>query len=303
MKITCLGGGNAMPKVVLRGLKDKDVSLTAVCAMLDSGGSSGRLKEDYNIRAPGDLRRALIALANTSPAIERLFDYRFEVGELGGHNFANLFIASLELSGDDYLEAVEELKSILHIEHEVLPVTLDKSELFAKLEDGTIVRGETNIDRPQHDSSLKIESIFLVPQAHAYPQVLDSILEADMVVIGPGDLYSTLAQILLVSGVAEALQRTEAKIVYITNLMRKKGETEGFTVDDFSSQIEEWMGRGIDLVLANKKEPSKERVRKYLQEHEELLGLVPGEGEYDLIRDEGPIEHDPEKVAETLLGR
>lgn len=306
-KIVCLGGGNAMPKAVLRGLKDK-AELTAVCAMLDSGGSSGRLRSDYGIRAPGDLRRALIALANTSPAMERLFDYRFQAGELGGHNFANLFITALELSSSDYLEAVNELKRLLHVKHEVLPVTLDKSEIFARLEDGTVIRGETNIDDPKHERSLKIEEVFLIPQAKAYPPVLDAIKEADMVVVGPGDLYSTLAQIMLVKGVSGSMRDSKAKIVYISNLMRKAGETNSFSVKDFACQIEEWLDRRLDMVLYHESDIDHSTIEEYLKDHPELLGMVSIDNDLDerfvgvdLIYDNGLIEHDPNKVSKALL--
>ena len=167
--IVCLGGGNAMPKAVLTGLKKYPLKLSVICAMLDSGGSAGRLRKDYKIVSPGDIRRAFIALANTSPIIKDLFNYRFETGQLKGHNFANLLITALELSTNDYEKTRQELKKILNISHEVLPATLDKSNLYAILENGKIISGETNIDVPKHNKNLKIKKVFIKPKAKALP--------------------------------------------------------------------------------------------------------------------------------------
>lgn len=150
-KIVCLGDGNAMPKAVLQGLKKYPVKISVICAMLDSGGSAGRLKKDYDITSSGDIRRAFIALANISPVIENLFNYRFRVGELKGHNFANLFITALELSTNNYEKTPKELSKILNVSHQVLPATLDKSNLYAILEDEKIISGETNIDIPKNN--------------------------------------------------------------------------------------------------------------------------------------------------------
>ncbi len=298
-----------MPKGVLAGLKNKRVEISVVCAMLDTGGSTGRLRQEYDIRAPGDLRRALIALANTSPVIEKLFDYRFQVGELAGHNFANLLIMALELNCKEYGDAVNELKQFLNIQHEVFPVTLDKSEVCACLENGRVVRGEGSIDRPEHDPNLSIEKIFLEPPAKAYQPALKAIKEADLVVIGPGDLYSTLAQILLVGGVAEAIRDSRSQTAYIVNLMSKKGETNNFSVEDFSEQIEQWLGSELDFVVYNSQFPDSSRIKEYKKSHPELIDMVrprknPSENKFiarELVWDEGPVEHDPDKVADTIL--
>ncbi len=298
-----------MPKGVLAGLKKKDVDISVVCAMLDTGGSTGRLRKEYDIRAPGDLRRALIALANTSPVIEKLFDYRFQVGELAGHNFANLLIMALELNCKDYGDAVKELKQFLNVQHEVFPVTLDKSEVCARLENGRVVRGEGRIDRPEHDPELSIEKIFLEPPARAYQPALEAIHEAGLIVIGPGDLYSTLAQILLVGGVAEAIRNSRGKAAYIVNLMSKKGETNNFNVEDFSGQIEQWLGSELDFVVYNTDFPGSGRMERYKESHPELIDVIRPNGNLsagkfvarDLIWEQGPVEHDPDKVADTIL--
>ncbi len=308
-KIVCFGGGNAMPKAVLAGLKKyPSVTISAICAMLDSGGSSGRLREDYNITAPGDIRRAFIALANTSPVIESLFNYRFKSGELKGHNFANLFITALELSSNDCEEMYDQIHKMLNIPHKVLPVTIDDSQLCAKLENGKIVSGETNIDIPKHNSNLKIEEVFLKPKAKIYPKSLKEIQEADLIVIGPGDLYSSLAQILLVEGVSEAIMKSKAKKVYVCNLMTKEGETNNFKVKDFTKQIEEFLGGEVDYVLYNTQEPTREAIEKKRKKHPELNKVV--RYSKDLNKDKfigndfldlSNMNHDPKKLSKVIL--
>ncbi|MGM0439116.1 MAG: gluconeogenesis factor YvcK family protein [Patescibacteria group bacterium] len=308
-KIACLGGGNAMPRAVLEGLKHEDVEIFAICAMLDSGGSSGRLREDYGIVSPGDIRRAFIALANTSPIIEELFDYRFQAGELQGHNFANLFITALNLSTNDGEKTFETMNDLLNVSHQVLPVTLDSSHVCAVLEDGQIIEGETNIDIPKHDGSLKIEDVFLRPKAKAYPKAINAVYEADKIVLGPGDLFSSLAQILLVEGMAEAIRNSEAQKIYITNLMTKNGETNEFTVSDFTKKAEQFLGGEFDKVIYNNNFPNKKRVEKYKESHEELIELVKPDNNLDenkfvgadVLVDEGKIIHDSDKLTNVIL--
>ena len=306
--IVCLGGGNAMPKAVLTGLKKHPVKLSVICAMLDTGGSAGRLRKDYKIVSPSDIRRAFIALANTSPVIKELFDYRFQSGELKGHNFANLLITALELSTNDYEKTRQELKRILNVSHEVLPATLDKAHLYAVLENGKTVSGETNIDIPKHNKNLKIKKVFLKPKAKAYPATLKAIKKADLIIIGPGDLYSSLVQILLTEGIKEAIFKSKAKKIYICNLMAKLGETNNFTVLDFTEEIEKYLGDKIDYVVYNNFFPKKEIIKKYKREHPELLDLVrineklPREKFIgrNLLRKEA-IEHYPQKLAKILI--
>lgn len=312
-KIVCLGGGNAMPKAVLTGLKKYPVKISAICAMLDSGGSAGRLRRDFNIISPGDIRRALIALANTSPAMEELFNYRFETGELKGHNFANLFIAALELTTNNYEKTIKEISRFLNIEHEVLPVTLDNSNLYAVLENGELISGETNIDIPKHDKRLRIKEVFLKPEAKIHPKAARAIRQADLIVIGPGDLYSSLAQILLTKGMSEAVKKSKAKKIYICNLMTKHGETQGFSVSDFSEEIEKLLGQKLDYVIYNNKTPSKEILKKYKKDNPELIGPVSfdfkGENRdsvkkfigADLLPSSCEIIHDPNKLSKIIL--
>jgi len=300
-----------MPKAVLTGLKKHPVKLSAICAMLDSGGSAGRLRKDFNIISPGDIRRALIALANTSPAMEELFNYRFQSGDLKGHNFANIFIAALELTTNNYEKTIKEISRFLNIEHEVLPATLDNSDLYAVLENGEIISGETNIDVPKHDKRLRIKEVFLKPEAKAHPKAAKAIKQADLIVIGPGDLYSSLAQILLTKGMSEAIKKSKAKKVYICNLMTKQGETHDFSVSDFSEEIEKLLGQKLDYVIYNDKNPSKEILKKNKKENPELIEIVNFKGKSlysdgkfigaNLLPPSGKIVHDPNKLSKIIL--
>jgi uncharacterized cofD-like protein len=311
-KIVCLGGGNAMPRAVLAGLKKCPVRLSVVCAMLDSGGSAGKLRKEFNIISPGDIRRSLVALANTSPSIVDLLNYRFKKGELRGHNFANLFITALELTTHNYEKTIKEVSRFLNVKQEVLPATLDNSNLYAILENGRVVSGETNIDIPKHDGKLKIRKVFLKPQARTYPKAVEAIKKADLIVIGPGDLYSSIIQILLTKGMSGAVKKSKAKKVYICNLMTKYGETGEFKVSDFAGEIEKYLGQELDYVIYNTKKPSKERLRKYKKRNPELLELVKYNPDdflksrtkflgVDLLAPSGDVIHDPKKVSKIIL--
>ncbi len=309
-KIVTMGGGNAMPKAVLSGLKNfKNINLSVICAMLDSGGSTGRLRQDYKILAPGDIRRAFLALANTSPIIENLFNYRFEIGELKGHNIANLLIAALELSTDNYEQTIETLNKLLGVKHRVLPVTLDKSEVKAILENGEIISGETNIDRPKKKKRTKIKRVYLDPPAKAYDKAIQAIEEADLIIIGPGDLYSTLAQILLCDGIDQAIKKSKGTTVYVVNLMTKKGETDNFSVLDFSREIEKMINQKLDKIVYNNNFPSPKELKVFRERHPELseptkINKNLDSNKFigaDLIQGRKEFIHSPKKLSKILL--
>ncbi|MGB9743330.1 MAG: gluconeogenesis factor YvcK family protein [Minisyncoccales bacterium] len=307
-RVVCLGGGNAMPKAVLTGLKKQPFQLIVICAMLDSGGSAGRLRKDYHLVSPGDIRRALLALANTSPVLQELFNYRFQTGQLKGHHFANLFITALELATNDYEKSFQELSRILNVSHQVLPVTLDNSHLYAILENNQVIKGEGNIDRPQHDGHLRIKKVYLKPTARAYPKAVAAIKKADFIIIGPGDLYSSLVQILLTQGISEAIKKSRAKRIFICNLMTKYGETNNFTVLDFAKEIEKYLKCELDYVIYNKFIPDKKIISRYKRNHPELLELV--RVNENLPKDKfigcnllkkDLIEHHPQKLTRSIL--
>jgi len=297
-----------MPKAVLPGLKYKNVELTVVSAVLDSGGSSGRLRKDYDIISPGDVRRAFLALCNLSKEDKDLLDYRFTDGDLHEHNLWNIAFVAMALEKGGYKSLFEKMNSMLVGSHKILPSTTHKADLVAVLENGEEIVGESNIDVPKHDTNLRIKKLFLRPETKACPQTIKRIGRADMIVIGPGDIYSSLMQVLLVDGTSEAIKASKAKKVYICNLMTKNGESNGFKVDDFSLQVEDCLKCPLDYVIFNTNIPSEERIKEYREEHPQFLEMVkfdhlPKNKKYiglDLLGEEG-IVHDTEKIAKILL--
>lgn len=307
--IVCIGGGNAMPKVILSGLKNKNVDLTVVSAVLDSGGSSGRLRKDYDVISPGDVRRAFLELCNLSEEDKTLLDYRFTDGDLHEHNLWNIAFVAMALEKGGYRSLFEKMNSMLIGNHKILPSTTHKADLVAILENGEEIVGESNIDVPKHDTSLKIEKLFLRPITKACPQTVKRIMKADMIVIGPGDIYSSLMQVLLVEGTSETIKMSKAKKVYVCNLMTKDGESNNFTVKDFVSKIENCLKCELDYVIFNTNIPNEQRMEEHRKTHPQFLEMVSGNDlpenkKYiglDLLTKEGGINHNSEKIAEILL--
>ncbi len=310
-KIVVIGGGTGV-FTVLSGLKKYFNDLTAVVTMADDGGSTGILREEFGILPPGDIRRALIALSNSDNEIlSKLFAYRFLEGRgLTGHSFGNLMITALERITGDFNKAIVEVGKILSVSGRVLPVTLSRTALHAELEDGRVVSGETNIDVPSHDGNLKIKKVWLMPEAEVSREVGEAIASADAVIIGPGDLYTSLVPNLLVRGVPEALKKSKAKKIYVVNLMTKFGETNHFAASDFLSTIEKYLGEGVlDYLVLNNKQPNPMRFRPYAHEKSEMVMIdeenFAGRAKLtpvvaDLLRSRGFIRHDPEKLAKLI---
>lgn len=298
-----------MPKVVLAGLKNKNVELTVVSAVLDSGGSSGRLRKDYDVISPEDVRRAFLELCDLSEEDKKLLDYKFETGDLHGHNIWNIAFVAMALEKGGYRSLFEKINSMLINNHKILPSTTHKADLVAVLEDGQEIVGESNIDNPKHDPRLRIKKLFLRPATKACPQTVKRIKMADAVVIGPGDIFSSLMQVLLVDGTAETIKISQAKKIYICNLMTKNGESNGFTVDDFVWEIENCLKCPLDYVIFNTNIPDKERIDEYKKDNPKFIEMVkfdnlPKNDKYigmDLLPKAGGIIHDPEKIAKIVL--
>jgi uncharacterized cofD-like protein len=305
-KIVVIGGGTGSYNV-LRGLKAFDVDLTAVVSMMDSGGSTGRLRDEFGFLPPGDLRRCLVALSTDDGLLRTLFEYRFNKGQgLNGHSFGNLFLTVLrDLTGSD-AAAIREAAKILHVQGQVLPVTLTNCQLGAILENGQVVVGETNISVPKHDHHLRIKKLFIVPRASIFKEAEKAILEADKVVIGPGDLYSSILPNIIVRGVKPALARSKAKKVYVCNIMTKKGETTGYAAGDFVRELERYLGRGIiSTVVSNDRRPPAALLRRYAAEGSEFVEACGKDKRClraDLLGGRDLARHDPEKLAKVLMG-
>ncbi len=314
-RFVCFGGGSAMPKVVLEPLKRYPVQITSITSMLESGGSSGQLREDLNILPPGDISRHLVALSNAPSWKKELFLMRFGREEFPdghrGHRFGTVFIAGLEYLLKDFEEALKIAHDFLELkDNQALPATLEKTHAWAVLINGKRIKGEAEIDVPKvHDGNLKIKKVYLKPRAKAYPRALKTIEKADYLIFGPGDLYSSIIACFLPEGMKEAIAKSKVKKIFICNLMTKFGETNNFSILDFVEEIEKYINSTLDYVLYNTTIPSKERIKKYKKEHPEALSLVSINENLpkdkfigkDLLLDSGPIEHDPKKVAEAIM--
>ncbi|MFA5009565.1 MAG: gluconeogenesis factor YvcK family protein, partial [Candidatus Paceibacterota bacterium] len=233
-RIVCLGGGSAMPKAVLSELKKTKHKIAVISAVLDSGGSAGKLRDDYHTISFGDIRRSFLELVDWPEETKEYFKYRFETGCLAGHVLANIMLSALYLKNNSYRNFFEKINELLSERHRILPATITNSHLHALLENGEEIIKEANIDIPKHNSDLKIKKIFLVPEANACPITIRNLEKADAIIIGPGDLYSSILQILLIKGMKEAIINSPAKKIFICNLMTKKGESNDYSVLDFT---------------------------------------------------------------------
>jgi len=306
-KVVVIGGGTGV-FTVLSGLKKYPLDLSAIVSMADDGGSTGKLREEFGILPPGDVRRALVALSNADKHLSDLFNFRFDEGVLKGHNFGNLFIMALERMEGDFQKAVNLAGKLLGVEGKIIPVTLDNVKLVAKMENGEMVYGETNIDVPKHNGFLRIKEIFLKPSAKINPYAVDALKSADVIIIGPGDLFTSIVPNLLVKGMQKAISSSKAKKFYIVNLMTKFGETNKFKGSDFLSVLEKYLGKNvIDEVIINIGKPSFSRLKKYAEEHAEIvrsdiklsrnLKIIKA----DLLRSKGFLRHDPDKLAKIIF--
>lgn len=308
-KIVVIGGGTGI-FTALAGLKKYPVELSAIVSMADDGGSTGVLREEFGILPPGSVRPALVALSHSEKLVSDLFNFRFPEGSLREHNFGNLLILALAKITGSFEKAIEKTGKLLKIKGEVIPSTLDNAHLIAKLENGKVIRGETNIDLPKHDGRLKIEKVWLGPPCQANPKAIKKILAANLIVIGPGDLFSSILPNLLVKRISQAIKKSRAKKVYICNLMTKFGETTSFTGGDFVKTIEKYLGENVlDFVIFNNKKPSAQRIKKYEKEKATFVKYNKKDPllkkyqiiEGDFLRKKGFIRHDPAKLAKALL--
>ena len=309
-KVVTIGGGSGS-YAILSGIKELPIEITAIITSFDSGGSAGILRDELGILPPGDVRRALVALADEQQqkVLRDLFNFRFsKEGSLNGHSFGNLFLAALsQIYGSD-IEAIRRASELLDIKHKVLPVSLDQSHIHAILEDGTEIVGETNIDIPQHDGDLRIKRVFLDPPAHIYEETDAAIRAADLIIFCPGDLYSSIIPNLISDGMKEALAARKGKVTAIVSLMTKWGETNGFAASDYVRELLAYSGlETFDYVLCNTGEMEGALVEAYAKEKKEPMrcdeGLAACAREVirgDFFSEADIARHDPEKVAKVI---
>ena len=312
-KVVVVGGGTGN-FVVLRGLKKYPLDLTAIVSMADDGGSTGILRDELGVLPPGDVRQCLVALSNSSRLMRSLMNYRFENGGLGGHSFGNLLLSALEKVTGSFEKAVEEAGKILSIKGKVIPVTTHQVRLKMILNNRKILEGEKEIYLSQEiDQGYK--TIYLEPYPKVNPRVIEEIHNADLLVIGPGGLHTSLIPSLLVEGVSEAVCNSDAKKIFVLNLMNRRGQTTGYKTSHYLNELVRFIGRDIfDHILINVQKPPKELIDVYAAEGEivendldderivfsDMLGSVAEEPRRDLLK-RNLIRHDSKKLAQELM--
>lgn len=266
VKIAVIGGGTGS-FTMLSALKKYTKQIAAIVSMADDGGSTGVLRDELGTLPPGDIRQCLVALSD-SPKVRDLFEYRFDTGTFSGHSFGNVLLTALEKITGDFSQAVETASEILRIRGTVIPATLDNVRLKMQWEDKSLVlHGERVIDAEYFKYDPRRAKLSLEPDPTPNPMAIAAIEQADIVVVAPGDLYTSLGPLLVINGIGEALERTNATVVYVSNLVSKQGQTDKFTVSDHASEIERFAGRPIlDYVLYNKEAPSDEVAQRYKDE-------------------------------------
>ena len=292
-KIVVIGGGTGS-FTILSGLKKYPVELTSIVSMMDSGGSTGILRDEFGILPTGDVRRCLVALSD-SLMLRKLFEYRFKKGRsINGHSLGNLLLTALtEITGSDE-KAIIEASKILRIKGRVLPVTLKNCHLGAELINGKIVIGEAKI------GTLKVKSIFLTKRAKIFSEAKKAILSADLIVLGPGDFYTSILPNLLVKGVSEAINKSKGKTVFVCNIMTK-GETKNFKAKDFVEQITKYLKSIPDYVLMNNEKPHGKIIARYAKEGAEFVEPNYFGIKKDLLRKTDYARHDSDKLAREII--
>ncbi|MDW8032419.1 MAG: YvcK family protein [Aquificaceae bacterium] len=315
MKLVAIGGGTGL-STLLRGLKEKVgryiEDLSAVVTVADSGGSTGRLRKLYNVPAPGDIRNCIVALSESEDIIGELFQFRFSGGELNGHAFGNLFLVALtELTGS-FLQAVNIASQILRTKGEIIPATLESVQLCAKFSDGGVICGEEEITEYGKSDKVRIEKIWVEPEEVKAPiDAVAKIESANMIVFGPGSLYTSIIPNLLIKDIREAVLRSPALKVFVVNAMTQPGETDTFTAYDHIKAFRDYTGVDkVDVAVVNTRMPSDQVLRRYLEQRQEPvipdIAKIAKEGievyAEDLIGEkEDFVRHDPKRLADLIV--
>lgn len=318
-KIVTIGGGTGS-FTLLTGLKEYPVDISAIVTMADDGGSTGILRDEIGVLPPGDVRQCIVALADASPEVRELFNYRFTNGDIKGHNAGNIFLSALEKVTGSLPAAIEVASTILNIRGRVLPVTIEDMRLVIELKNGVALYGESKLDDNEDVRSIGVRGVSLAKPVCANEEALNAIKEADMVVIGPGDLYGSIIPNLLVSGIPKALADTKAKIVIVANVTNKKGLTDMFSAGDYLKAIEQYIyGRSVDVLVCNSGTVDSKLVQKYEDQEGEGFFVFHAskdrKDKYDVIEQDFLncsrsadvqmphtfIRHDSERLARAII--
>ncbi len=315
MRVVALGGGTGL-STLLRGLK-KEVGeaieeLSAIVTVADSGGSTGRLRKIYNIPAPGDVRNCIVALSESEEIMQELFQYRFKGDGLEGHAFGNLFLTALTEVTGNFLEAVKLTSQILRTKGEIIPSTVDDVHLVARFSDGKEIRGEEDITEYGKEHGARIEEIWIEPQdAKAPIEAIAAIETADLLLFGPGSLYTSIVPNTLIGDIREAIKRSRALRVFIVNAMTQPGETDGFTASDHIDAFLRASGiEKVDVAIVNTKMPPNDVLKRYVEQGQEPVtpdvGRISRKGisvyAEDLVGErDNFVRHDPDRLTSLIL--
>ena len=310
-RVVVIGGGTGL-STMLRGLKRFSENITAIVSVADDGGGSGMLREELGMLPPGDIRNCIQALANTEPTMEALLGYRFTEGSLKGQSFGNLFLAALNGMSESFDRAVIKMSEVLAITGRVLPVTNENVRLTAEFSDGTILPGQSKITKGKLEDGLHIRRVFLSPEKpETLPACVDAIDEAEMIILGPGSLYTSIIPNLLVKGIPEAIARSDALRVMVLNVMTQNGESEGYKASDhIKALFDHAGGKMCDYCLANSTAVPREMLTRYGRADAEPTEVDEREvnrlGVSVIMApvaswDSGVVRHDPGRLAEELM--
>ena len=312
-KVVVIGGGTGL-STMLRGIKKYTSEITAIVTVADNGGGSGKLREEMGIIAPGDIRNCIAALANTEPIMEKLLQYRFKEGSLQGQSFGNLFLAALSDITGGFEEAVRVTSNVLAITGKVLPVTLENVHLEANFEDGKCISGETEIVEYGKGSGHNIVTIRLVPSMpKPAPEVIEALEAADLIILGPGSLYTSIIPNLLVKDISQYISQAKAEKIYVANLMTQPGETTDIGLERHLMILEGYLGKGIiNKVIVNNEVIEESYLKQYLEEGATVLMVDENHEIWDNVRrveaplvriDENKklIRHDADKLARCIF--
>jgi uncharacterized cofD-like protein len=306
-RVVVIGGGTGMP-VLLRGLKNLPIELTALVTVADDGGSTGRIRSEMAIPAPGDIRNVIAALSDAEPMLLELFQHRFSEGNgLSGHSMGNLLLAAMTSVTGDFNNGIKEISRVLNVKGKIYPISNENMSLHAEMEDGTIISGESNIPLSKN----RIKRVFIRPQpVKPLPNAVRAIDAADLVVISPGSLYTSIMPNLIIPHVKEALRDTKAKVVYVCNVMTQEGETTGYTASDHVDAICDHIGdECLDAIVVHNEVINKSIRDIYAEENaepveydmEQLLDMGLEIIEGDIIdHSQFMLRHDNNKIAKLL---
>jgi uncharacterized cofD-like protein len=308
--VVAIGGGTGL-SAILRGIKGYTKNLTAIVTVGDDGGSSGMLRHDLGILPPGDIRNCILALADEETIMQKLFNYRFHDGSLAGHNFGNLFLAAMNEISNNFLEAVIQTSQVLQIAGKVLPITLEEMVLVAEMQNGTVVKGESKIPKAALELQTSVKKLSLEnPDVKTLPEIIKAIVMADIVILGPGSLYTSIIANLLIPQVQEAIADGQAYTYYIANIMTQPGETGGYTLEDHVKAIEAHTRvkkKLVQKIVYNTGKIPNDVLKRYRNMNTDVVVAGNPLKDYDWITDDFVciedlrVRHDAELLARRIF--